>query len=110
MAVFKNFSKKSRHIKDGDYDNLDSSFSHDPIVGEGNSLSDEEWIKFIAYYRVHIDKFATDVLKLKLHIFQCLLLRAMARYQYVMLICCRGLGKFGFRLYFLFVPPYSIKG
>jgi len=110
MAVFKNFSKKSRHIKDGDYDNLDSNFSHDPIVGEGNSLSDEEWIKFIAYYRVHIDKFATDVLKLKLHIFQCLLLRAMARYQYVMLICCRGLGKSWISAVFFVCSAILYKG
>jgi len=93
MAVFKNFSKKSRHIKDGDYDNLDSSFSYDPIIGEGENLNDEEWKKFIAYYRIHIDKFCIEILCLKLHFFQRLILRAMARYQYIMLICCRGLGK-----------------
>jgi len=93
MAVFKNFSHKSRHIKDGDYDNLDSSFSYDPINNEGDDLNDEEWIKFIAYYRLHLDKFAIEILGLKLHLFQRLILRAMARYQYIMLICCRGLGK-----------------
>ena len=110
MAVHKNFSKKSRHIKDGDFNNLDSSFSHDPIVGEGDSLSDEEWIKFIAYYRIHIDKFATDVLKLKLHMFQRLLLRAMARYQYVMLICCRGIGKSWISAVFFVCASILYKG
>jgi hypothetical protein len=93
MASYKNFSIKSRHIKDGDYDNVDSSLSYDPIKDEGENLNNEEWQKFIAYYRKYIDKFAIEVLDLKLHLFQRLILRAMARYQYVMLICCRGLGK-----------------
>jgi len=93
LAVFKNFSHKSRRIKDGDYDNLDSSFSYDPINNETDNLNDEEWKKFIAYYRIHLDKFAIEILGLKLHLFQRLILRAMARYQYTMLICCRGLGK-----------------
>jgi len=110
MAVFKNFSKKSRHIKDGDYDNLDSSFSYDPIVGEGENLNDEEWKKFIAYYRIHLDKFATEILHLKLHLFQRLILRAMARYQYVMLICCRGLGKSWISAVFFICSAILYKG
>jgi len=110
MAVFKNFSKKSRHIKDGDYDNLDSSFSYDPIVGEGDSLNDEEWKKFIAYYRIHLDKFAIEILHLKLHLFQRLILRAMARHQYVMLICCRGLGKSWISAVFFICSAILYKG
>ena len=51
MAVFKNFSKKSRHIKDGDYDNLDSSFSYDPIIGEGENLNDTSRQTFCARRR-----------------------------------------------------------
>jgi len=110
LAVFKNFSHKSRRIKDGDYDNVDSSFSYDPIVGEGENLNDEEWKKFIAYYRIHLDKFAIEILGLKLHLFQRLILRAMARYQYVMLICCRGLGKSWISAVFFVCSAILYKG
>ena len=110
MAVFKNFSHKSRHIKDGDYDNLDSSFSYDPINNEGDNLNDEEWKKFIAYYRIYLDKFAIEILGLKLHLFQRLILRAMARYQYVMLICCRGLGKSWISAVFFVCSAILYKG
>jgi len=110
LAVFKNFSHKSRRIKDGDYDNLDSSFSYDPINNEGDNLNDEEWKKFIAYYRIHLDKFAIEILGLKLHLFQRLILRAMARYQYVMLICCRGLGKSWISAVFFVCSAILYKG
>jgi len=110
LAVFKNFSHKSRRIKDGDYDNVDSSFSYDPIKNESDNLNDEEWKKFIAYYRVYLDKFAIDVLGLKLHLFQRLILRAMARYQYVMLICCRGLGKSWISAVFFVCSAILYKG
>ena len=110
MAVFKNFSHKSRRIKDGDYDNLDSSFSYDPINNEGDNLNDEEWKKFISYYRIYLDKFAIEILGLKLHLFQRLILRAMARYQYVMLICCRGLGKSWISAVFFVCSAILYKG
>jgi len=110
LAVFKNFSHKSRRIKDGDYDNLDSSFSYDPINNESDNLNDEEWKKFIAYYRIHLDKFAIDILGLKLHLFQRLILRAMARYQYTMLICCRGLGKSWISAVFFVCSAILYKG
>lgn len=87
----KNFSKKSRNIKDGNNENFDSSLSYDPINKE--IINTENWMRFIAYYRHHIDEFAVDILGLKLYPFQRLILRAMAKYQYSMLICCRGLGK-----------------
>lgn len=88
---YRNFSKKSRNIKDGNNDNFENSLSHDPIKKE--SINIENWTRFIAYYRHHIDEFAVDVLGLKLYPFQRLILRAMAKYQYSMLICCRGIGK-----------------
>jgi len=110
LAVFKNFSHKSRRIKDGDYDNLDSSFSYDPINNEGDNLNDEEWKKFISYYRIYLDKFAIEILGLKLHLFQRLILRAMARYQYVMLICCRGLGKSWISAVFFVCSAILYKG
>lgn len=51
------------------------------------------WSNFISYYRYYIDRFITDILGIKLYPFQKLILRAMGRYQYSMLICCRGIGK-----------------
>lgn len=93
MAIYKNFSSKSRKKQNGDYENLDSAYSYDPINDIKDDLNNEEWKKFIAYYRKYIDKFCIEILGLKLYLFQRLILRAMARNQYTMLICCRGLGK-----------------
>lgn len=87
----KNFSKKSRNKKDGNNENFESNLSYDPINKE--SLNYANWENYISYYRHHIDEFAVNVLGLKLYPFQRLILRAMARYQYSMLICCRGIGK-----------------
>ncbi|KAF6565440.1 hypothetical protein G9G63_09795 [Paenibacillus sp. EKM202P] len=89
--AFKNYSKKSRNKNDGNSDNFENSMSYDPIKRE--SIDYENWETYIAYYRHHIDEFAVNVLGLKLYPFQRLILRAMARYQYSMLICCRGIGK-----------------
>lgn len=91
MAVHKNFSKKSRNIKEGSNDNFDSPYSYDPIKEENIDI--DEWVEFISYYRYYIDEFAVDVLKLNMYPFQRLILRAMARYQTSMFIACRGLGK-----------------
>ena len=93
MASHRNFSKKSRKIKEGSYNNVEDENSYDPIKDKKDGLNDEEWKKFISYYRKYLDKFCIEVLGLKLYFFQRLILRAMARNQYVMLICCRGLGK-----------------
>jgi len=93
MASHKNFSHSSRKIKEGSYDNVDNPNSYDPIKDKKDNLTEEEWIKFIVYYRKYIDKFCIEVLGLKLYLFQRLILRAMSRNQYVLLICCRGLGK-----------------
>jgi hypothetical protein len=91
MASHKNFSKESRKEKEGSFQNLDNSNSYDPIKEQ--SIDVEAWIEFISYYRYYIDEFATDILGLKLYPFQRVILRAMAKYQNIMLICCRGLTK-----------------
>ena len=91
MASYVNFSKKKRAEQDWSYYNTDSSLSYDPINQE--KIDYEEWTKFLSYYRYYIDKFATDILGIKLFPFQRLILRAMARYPTAMLICCRGIGK-----------------
>ena len=92
-GLHKNFSLESRREKDGEYNDHASPHSHDPIKNQNESLDKEEWRKFISYYRKYPDKFAIEVLGLKIFLFQRLVLRAMARNQYVMLIMCRGLGK-----------------
>ena len=91
MASYKNFSKKRRAEQDWSVNNTDSPLSYDPINQE--SIDYEEWTKFLSYYRYYIDKFAVDILGINLFPFQRLIMRAMARYPNVMLICCRGLGK-----------------
>ena len=91
MASYKNFSKKRRAEQDWSINNTDSALSYDPINQE--SIDYEEWTKFLSYYRYYIDKFAVDILGINLFPFQRLIMRAMARYPNVMLICCRGLGK-----------------
>ena len=91
MASYKNFSQKKRAEQDWSIYNTDSALSYDPINQE--SIDYEEWTKFLSYYRYYIDKFAVDILGINLFPFQRLIMRAMARYPNVMLICCRGLGK-----------------
>lgn len=87
----KNFSKKKQNTQAGLYKNTDSNLSYNPQ--KKSSVNRDEWEKFIEYYRYHIDEFAINVLGLHLYPFQRLMLRAMARYQFSMLICARGLGK-----------------
>lgn len=93
MASYRNFSKKVRKEKEYAYDDHASPDSYDPIKNSNENLNQEEWKNFISYYRHYPDKFATEVLGLKIFLFQKLILRAMARNQWVMLICCRGLGR-----------------
>lgn len=88
MSIHQNFSKESRKIKEGSYNDYDSPDSYCPVKEE--NLNVEEWVKFISYYRYYIDEFACDILGLKLYPFQRLILRAMARYQTSMFIACRG--------------------
>lgn len=88
MASYKNFSKKRRAIQDGTAQDLSSSLSYDPIRDQ--YIEYDEWVKFISYYRYYVDRFAEEVLGVKIYPFQKLILRAMGRYPNTMLICCRG--------------------
>lgn len=108
MGSYKNFSKNSR--KDENLNNVDNPYSYDPINDIKDNLDNEEWMKFIAYYRKYPDKFAIEILGLKLYFFQRLILRAMARNQYVMLICCRGIGKSWLSAVFFIVSCILYKG
>lgn len=62
-------------------------------ASENVSIDYEAWTKFFSYYRYYIDEFAIQVLGLELFPFQRVILRALARGQFSVLIACRGLGK-----------------
>lgn len=62
-------------------------------ISEDVSIDYEAWTEFFSYYRYYIDEFAMDVLGLELFPFQRVILRAMNRGQFSVLIACRGLGK-----------------
>lgn len=62
-------------------------------ISEDISIDYEAWTKFFSYYRYYIDEFAADILGLELFPFQRVILRAMNRGQFSVLIACRGLGK-----------------
>lgn len=51
------------------------------------------FLKSIDYYRQYPDKFAEEVLGIKLNIYQCLLTRAFFRYNFSVWCLARGLGK-----------------
>ncbi|MGE7840750.1 hypothetical protein ACQKNX_08155 [Lysinibacillus sp. NPDC093712] len=91
MSSYKNYSNKSRKIKDNNYNDFDNSASYDPAKLE--EIDIEEWVKFISYYRYYVDEFAINILGLKLYPFQRVILRAMARHEESMFIASRGLGK-----------------
>jgi hypothetical protein len=72
-------------------EDFDSTYSNDPI--NEVSIDYEAWTEFFSYYRYYIDEFATDILGIELFPFQRVILRAMGRGQFSVLIACRGLGK-----------------
>lgn len=72
-------------------EDFDSTYSNDPI-NEVN-IDYEAWTEFFSYYRYYIDEFAIDILGVELFPFQRVILRAMGRGQFSVLIACRGIGK-----------------
>ena len=88
MARIAGFSKKKQAIQGEQFLDPSSPFSNN--VHKEENVKIENWNQFFSYYRYYIDKFAINVLGQKIYPFQRLILRAMARYQYSMLICCRG--------------------
>jgi hypothetical protein len=91
MAVYKNFSQKSRKKLDGSYDDFNSPHSHDPK--KSKDINIEEWIKFTSYYRYYIDEFAINILGFDITPTQRVILRCMGRYDSSMFIASRGIGK-----------------
>lgn len=62
-------------------------------LSENVSIDYEAWTEFFSYYRYYVDEFAEDILGLELFPFQRVILRALARGQFSVLIACRGIGK-----------------
>lgn len=84
-----NFQRYNTQNWDEQYRNIEIDYK--PKLTD--TIEFEEWARFLSFYRYYVDKFATDILGLKLYPFQCFLLRSMARKQNNMIIACRGLGK-----------------
>ena len=56
-------------------------------------LRQEIYSQAVDYYRQRPDEFIEDVIGIKINVYQKLMVRAFFKYDYVMFIMCRGLGK-----------------
>lgn len=92
MDKYEKQLEKEKQLYDKKHaEDFDSTYSNDPI--NEVSIDYEAWTEFFSYYRYYIDEFAMDILGVDLFPFQRVILRAMARGQYTILIACRGIGK-----------------
>lgn len=92
MDKYEKQQEREKHLYDKQHaEDYDSTYSHDPI--NEVSIDYEAWTEFFSYYRYYIDEFAMDILGIELFPFQRVILRALARGQFSVLIACRGLGK-----------------
>ena len=92
MDKYEKQQKKEKQLYDKKHaEDFDSTYSNDPI--NEVSIDYEAWTEFFSYYRYYIDEFAIDILGVDLFPFQRVILRAMGRGQFSVLIACRGIGK-----------------
>ena len=92
MDKYEKQKKKKKQLYDKKHaEDFDSTYSNDPI--NEVSIDYEAWTEFFSYYRYYIDEFAIDILGVDLFPFQRVILRAMGRGQFSVLIACRGIGK-----------------
>ena len=70
---------------------IDTTYSNN--LSSDESIDYEAWTEFFSYYRYYIDEFALDILGVDLFPFQRVILRAMARGQFSVLLAARGIGK-----------------
>ena len=92
MDKYEKKQAKEKQLYDKQHaEDFDSTYSNEPI--NEVSIDYEAWTEFFSYYRYYIDEFAMDILHVELFPFQRVILRAMARGQFSVLIACRGLGK-----------------
>lgn len=91
MDKYEKQQEKEKQLYDKQHsEDFDSTYSNDPI--NEVSIDYEAWTEFFSYYRYYIDEFA-ELLGVELFPFQKVILRAMGRGQFSVLIACRGLGK-----------------
>lgn len=92
MDKYEKQQEKEKQLYDKKHaEDFDSTYSNDPI--NEVSIDYEAWTEFFSYYRYYIDEFAIDILGVDLFPFQRVILRAMGRGQFSVLIACRGIGK-----------------
>ena len=92
MDKYEKQQEKEKQLYDKKHaEDFDSTYSNDPI--DEVSIDYEAWTEFFSYYRYYIDEFAIDILGVDLFPFQRVILRAMGRGQFSVLIACRGIGK-----------------
>lgn len=92
MDKYEKQQEKEKQLYDKKHaEDFDSTYSNDPISEV--SIDYEAWTEFFSYYRYYIDEFAIDILGVDLFPFQRVILRAMGRGQFSVLIACRGIGK-----------------
>ena len=92
MDKYEKQQEKGKQLYDKKHaEDFDSTYSNDPI--NEVSIDYEAWTEFFSYYRYYIDEFAIDILGIDLFPFQRVILRAMGRGQFSVLIACRGIGK-----------------
>lgn len=92
MDKYEKQQVKEKQLYDKQHtEDFDSTYSNDPI--KEVTIDYEAWTEFFSYYRYYIDEFAMDILSVELFPFQRVILRAMGRGQFSVLIACRGLGK-----------------
>ncbi len=92
MDIYEKQQENKKQLYDKQYsEDFDSTYSNDPI--NEVSIDYESWTEFFSYYRYYIDEFAMDILGVDLFPFQRVILRAMGRGQFSVLIACRGIGK-----------------
>ena len=92
MDKYEKQQEKEKQLYDKkNAEDFDSTYSNDPI--NEVSIDYEAWTEFFSYYRYYIDEFAIDILGVDLFPFQRVILRAMGRGQFSVLIACRGIGK-----------------
>ena len=92
MDKYQKKQAKEKQLYDKQHaEDFDSTYSNDPI--NEVSIDYEAWTEFFSYYRYYVDEFCIDILHVDLFPFQRVILRAMARGQFSVLIACRGLGK-----------------
>lgn len=92
MDKYEKQQEKEKQLYDKKHsEDFDSTYSNDPI--NEVTIDYEAWTEFFSYYRYYIDEFAIDILGVDLFPFQRVILRAMGRGQFSVLIACRGIGK-----------------